>query len=183
MEQAEKFKKTLLIIVLAIAVYFTAYILTNYVLQAIGIETYDWRFDSPKISPMHLAMPLIAFTLIFFGMQHWQKSFNEKRKVLALLLVLLMFFSLTLFWVNLAFFHSALIARQENAVLDVCLFGCRFEEGFRCFQETENETIVCQVNYWHEFKSSAFLIFWLSAIFSGASYFIYRELEEQILKK
>lgn len=183
MEQAEKFKKPLLIIVLAIAVYFTAYILTNYALPAIGIETYDWRFDSPRVSPMHLTMPIIAFTLIFFGMQYWQKSFNEKRSVLALLLVLLMVFSLALFWVNLAFFHAALIARQENATLDVCVFGCQFEESFRCFQAPGNETIICQVNYWHNFAGSAFLIFWISAIFSGASYFIYRELEEQLSKK
>lgn len=171
-----------------------------------GVDLYDWSFTSKRYNAMYGFAPIAAFVLVFFGLMYWKNHFNEKAPVLLVIYVIGVFALLFAFWLNLWFFYSdraSMVigsAREEvdkinlmkpelgatlNASYGVCMANCKQQSGFGCTQALEGTklTLNCEVNYFSEFKQSAFFPFWLASIFSGFFFFAYLLIEGTIEQK
>jgi len=185
-----------MILAFAILTYALVYVISNYGLKGFGIDVYDWSFDSKSYSPMYGFAPIAGFVLVFFGLMYWQRRFKESHAVMALLFVAFVFASLFAFWLNLWFFYSdsasAVFEQTKNEIVamygqdalksfytryNVCISACQIEGGFDCknlVDEKQNKiTLLCEINYFNEFKRSAFLPFLISGIFAGLCFFVY----------
>lgn len=125
-------------------------------------------------SPMYWLLPIAGFFVIFFLISYIKKEFQTNFSERIFFPIFYFILSIFAFYLNLFFFYILSVPGRK---LIICLWNC--QEVINQINASGKAQEFFLMEFWPQFRTSAFFPFVLAGIFAWVTYYLMKQLQEK----
>lgn len=172
-ENKSNLKKYAILAILFAFFYFLLYALTFFGEALSKLPVLDLFFPlSQWDSPLYWLMPVVGFFIIYLLIDYVKKEFETSFLEKAIFPIFYFLISLLAFYVNLFFYFSSMVGERK---IFICLFDCQNVSQQLIAAGKAQEIFFLE--FWPQFRASAFFPFVLAGVFAWLTYYILKKLK------